>query len=101
MLQGGGKDEMKQKKCFFFGRLTSCLPCYIVKLKKNRTPGTVCRHPSTLNFSGEHAYNENNYSVLLRTPADPGYVSKQEILMWTPACKTSDPPHLSSHVLCD
>ena len=34
MLQGGGKDEMKQKKCFFFGRLTSCLPCYIVKLKK-------------------------------------------------------------------
>lgn len=59
MLQGGGKDEMKQKKMLFFCHLTSCLPCYIVKLKKNRILGTVCRHPSTLNFSGEYAHSEN------------------------------------------
>ena len=67
----GREGWNETKKMLFFGRLTSCLPCYIVKLKKNRTLGTVCRHPFTLNFSGEHAHSENIVSCweLLLTQA--------------------------------
>ena len=65
-----GWNETK-KKCFFFAAWPPVCLATLSSFKKNRTFGTVCRHPFTLNFSGEHAHSENIVSCweLLLTQA--------------------------------